>query len=319
MKCKSIRYGEKGGVEVIDVEVCDPRPGEVQLKALACGVCAWDVHVFKNGSDRAAPPGHEGIAEVTRIGAGVTQFKEGDWVTARGLGFTEFTNFPAGQLIPIPQIAQPEDWIVEPVSCIVTGIDHCAMKSGDRIAVLGCGFMGLMFVQALGHSLLDRLVAIDVDPKRMEMARAFGATDVHDARSCDVAELQRIACDTVIDCSGDQKGLDLASRIVRKGGRLNLFGWNHGVGNFPGDIWHMHGLTVVNSSPNSALRDTWLPAISLMKRKLIQLRPLVSHVVPLGDYAELLSKAANRTDGYLKGVVKLADSSVHPKPIPAPE
>jgi threonine dehydrogenase-like Zn-dependent dehydrogenase len=309
MKCKSIRYAQTGGVEIIDVDVADPRPNEVQVKGLACGVCAWDVHVFKNGSDSPVSPGHEGIAEVARVGKEVMGLKPGDWVVGSGLGFAECANCRADRLYPVPQGGRPQDWIVEPVACVVTGIDHCAMKSGDRIAVLGCGFMGLMFVQALGRSLLDRLVAIDVDPKRLEMARQFGATDLFDARDADVAELQQIRCDIVIDCSGSQKGLDLATQIVRKGGRLNLFGWNRGTAQFSGDVWHMNGITVVNSAPNSALRDTWPAAISLLKRGMIDLRPLVSHLVSLKEYPALLGKAASKTDGYLKGVVTLAEPS----------
>jgi threonine dehydrogenase-like Zn-dependent dehydrogenase len=307
MTCRTIRYAESGGVEIIEAKVTDPQPGEVQLEALACGVCAWDVHVFKNGSDWPTWPGHEGVARVARIGHGVTKFKEGDWVTGIGLGFTELTNFPAERLYPVPQIGRPEDWVVEPVSCIVTGIDHCALKAGDRIAVLGCGFMGLMFVQALSRTLVERLVAIDVDPKRLAMAKEFGATDVIDARCADVEEIKKLHLDTVVDCSGNQQGLNLASQIVKQGGRLNLFGWNHGTGSFPGDLWHMNGLTVVNSAPNSAIRDPWWPAIKMLQRGYIRLQPLVSHIVPLDDYPALLTKAANRTDGYLKGVVRLAN------------
>jgi len=110
-----------------------------------------------------------------------------------------------------------------------------------------------------------------------------------------------------VDCSGAQAGLDLSSKIIRNGGRLNLFGWNHGTGTFPGDLWHMNGLTVVNSAPNSALRDPWPAAIRLLERHFIRLRPLVSHVVTLDEYPALLAKAAARQDGYTKGVVKLAD------------
>ena len=234
MKHRSIRYLAKGGVEIIEASVKDPQPGEVQIRGLACGVCAWDVHVYTHGSDWPTCPGHEGVGEIVRIGEGVSRFKEGDWVTGMGMGFSEVCNMSAHSLFPIPRNGtKPEDWIVEPVSCIVTGLDHCALRAGDRIAVLGCGFMGLMFVQGLSRSLVSRLVAIDVDPRRLEMAREFGATDLVDARMADLGALQAMGLDTVVDCSGSQAGLDMASKIVRQGGGLNLFGWNHGTGKFP--------------------------------------------------------------------------------------
>ena len=310
MKCKSINYTAKELVEIVEVEVPDPAAGEVQIESLACGVCAWDLHVYRNGVDSPIPPGHEGVGRVVKLGPGVTQLKEGDWVTGGGLGFAEFYNKPERGLYRVPLTARkPEHWIVEPVACIVTGLDHCQLKAADRIAVVGCGFMGLMFVQALSHSLVDRLIAIDINPDRLALAKKFGATDIINAAEADVPKLQELGIDTVVDCSGNQKGLELSSKIVRRGGRLNLFGWNHGTANFPGDLWHMNGLTVINSAPNSAIRDPWPIAIRLLDRGLIDLAPLVTHIVPLSSYPSLLREAALNDGKYIKGVVKLASAA----------
>jgi len=310
-KARTINYAKKELIEFIEVDVAEPGFGEVTIEGLACGVCAWDVHVYKNGVDWPVWPGHEGVGRVIKLGAGVTNVKEGDVVTGAGLGFTERVTRSSGGLYVLPERAarEPQNWIVEPVSCVVTGVDHCKQKAGDRIAVVGCGFMGLMIVQALGHSLLDRLVCIDVDEQRLALAREFGATDTYNAREVDANKLRELWLDTVVDCTGNQHGLELSSKIVKNGGRLNLFGWNHGTSAFPGDIWHMNGITVVNSAPNSAERDPWLPAIRLMERGFINLAPLISHVVPLSGYPDLLKfAAANKGGTYMKGVVELNNS-----------
>ena len=137
IKCKSINYTAKELVDIIEVQVPDPGQGEVQIQTLACGVCAWDLHVYRNGVDSPIPPGHEGVGRVVKLGPGVTQLKEGDWVTGGGLGFTEFYNKPQRDLYPIPVTTrQPEHWIVEPVACIVTGLDHCQLKAGDRLEIV---------------------------------------------------------------------------------------------------------------------------------------------------------------------------------------
>ena len=308
MKCRSINYTSKQLVEFIDVEVPDPADGEVQIQSLACGICAWDVYVYKNGVDWPTLPGHEGIGQIVKLGAGIHNLKEGDWVTGGGLGFTEFYNKREHELYRIPPTElKPEQWIVEPVACIVTGLDHCALKAGDRIAIVGCGFMGQMFIQSLAHSLVDRLIAIDINEKRLDMAKKFGAHEIIDATEVDTAKLQELNIDTVVDCSGNQKGLELSSKIVRRGGRLNLFGWNHGTATFPGDLWHMNGITVVNSAPNSAIRDPWPTAIRLLERRLIDLKPLVSHIVPLSEYPALLKKASNGDAKYIKGVIRVSN------------
>jgi len=306
-KARTINYKAKGLIEFVDVDLRDPGHGEVQVQALACGVCAWDVHVFKNGVDWPVIPGHEGVAQITKVGAGVGNVKEGDIVTGTCLGFTEIETRSAWGLHKLPDAAaeNPQNWIIEPVSCVVTGLEHCKLRPADRIAIVGVGFMGLMFIQALANSLCDRLIAIDVDPNKLELAKTFGAHEVYDARTVDANYLRNLSLDTVVDCSGNQAGLELSSKIVKNGGRLNLFGWNHGTGQFPGDIWHMNGITVVNSAPNSAERDPWPSAIRLLERGYIDLEPLVTHVVPLDEYPSLLARAAARADGYIKGVVDL--------------
>ena len=68
----------------------------------------------------------------------------------------------------------------------------------------------------------------------------------------------------------------------------------------------MNGITVVNSAPNSALRDPWPAAIRLLDRGIIDLEPLVSHVVPLKEYPTLLKEVVTGNGKYLKGVVELA-------------
>ena len=184
-----------------------------------------------------------------------------------------------------------------------------AAKKPLNIGLVGCGFMGLMFVQALSRGLLDRFAVIDVDARRLELARRLGASETYNAKEVDAQALREIGFDTVVDCSGSQAGLDLSSKLVRNGGRLNLFGWNHGTGNFPGDLWHMNGITVVNSAPNSAERDPWPAAIRMLQRRYIDLEPLVSHVVSLDEYPALLALAASRDPMYLKGVVDLTQSA----------
>src|SRR3954452_13823621 len=110
MKCRTIRYLPKGGVELIETSVTDPQAEEVQIRALACGVCAWDVHVFKNGVDWPTCPGHEGVGQVIRVGERVNRFKEGDWVTGIGMGFTEVCNMSQYNLHHVPQNGTtPED------------------------------------------------------------------------------------------------------------------------------------------------------------------------------------------------------------------
>ena len=306
----SLSY-ENGLIRLVDIEVADPGEGELQVTAAVCGICSWDIATCKLGDDFAfpAPAGHEGVGYVSKIGPGVTGFLEGDRVAFGG--FAKIRNTAASRVHKIPESKiLDEHWLVEPVSCVVTGIDHCHIKPGDRLVLIGCGFMGQLFLQGLQHTSAEQVVALDVDSTRVDQARALGATEVFDLTEHDssslAGELKDRGVDVVIDTTGSQQGLDLATDIVRRGGVINLFGWIKGErASFDPSRWHLGGFTVINSAPASQIRDPFPAAIRLLQKGVFDLSQLVTHVVPVSDYPALMSKILAGEKGYLKGVVKL--------------
>ncbi len=239
------------------------------------------------------------------MGAGVRGLKEGDRVA--GGGFATVRNLRAGSAHRIPESDLPDEyWIVEPVACAVTGIDHCGVKGGDRIAVIGCGFMGQLILQGLARHPLDGLVAIDIVASRLDLARQSGVQEVYDAREVDSEALKAREFDVVVDASGSQAGLDLSTAIVRRGGRINLFGWIKGeTATFDPGKWHLGGFTVVNSSPASKVRETFEPAIRMIHRGVFDLRPLVTHTAALEEYPRMMERIVAGDETYVKGVVML--------------
>ena len=314
MKVKNIRYTPGGGAEIVDYDIPDPGPGEVQVETSACGICSWDLQTFRTGSDgpSPAPPGHEGMGYVTKLGPGVSGIEVGQRVA--GGGFAQARNARVNSLYRIPDSnLEDHHWIVEPVSCVVTGMDHCRLKAGERLAMVGCGFMGLMMIQGLAGAGADQLIALDIDDDRLALATRFGATEaynVNDSGFDDVrADLRRRRIDTVVDTSGSQAGLDLSTEIVRTGGLINLFGWIKGAtATFNPTMWHGKAISIVNSSPAAQMRDPFPVAIKLIDNGLIDLKPLVTHVIPIDEYPEFMTRVTTGEEkGYIKGVVTHAN------------
>ena len=311
MHAKNVRYTPGGGAEIVEVNVREPAAGEVQVEVAACGICSWDIQTFKAGSDSpyAAPPGHEGIGYVAKLGAGVSDIEIGQRVA--GGGFGRLRNLPANRLYKIPDSNLDDThWIVEPVSCVVTGMDHCRLRAGERLAMVGCGFMGLMMIQGLKGVGADQLIALDIDDRRLQLALEMGATEAHNVTAAGFADVQADlrgrGIDVVVDTSGSQSGLDLATDIVRRAGRINLFGWIKGTqATFNPSTWHGKAISLVNSSPAAQLRDPFPPAIRLLDKGTIDLRPLVTHVVDIDDYPMFMQGVTSgAVDGYIKGVVR---------------
>lgn len=310
-QARTMRYESDGSISLLEVAIDDPKPGEVQLAGGACGICSWDIATAKLGSNMnpMAPPGHEGVGHVVKVGAGVTAIKEGDRVA--GGGFASLRNLPASSVYKIPESPLADEfWVVEPVSCVVTGLDQSQIRPGDTVALIGTGFMGLLFLQALLREPLGGLVAVDVLQSRLDLARRLGAPEVHNSATSDraelVRELKRREFDVVIDTTGAQAGLDLATDITRRGGRINLFGWIKGdTATFDPTKWHGGGFTIVNASPSARIRDPFPPAIRMMHQGIFDLRPLVTHTTPLDGYAALMDGILHKEIGYVKGVVTL--------------
>ena len=311
MSNKTLRYLDDGSIELFEQVVSDPGENEVQVEGGACGICSWDVVTAKLGNlmHPMAPAGHEGVGYVAKIGAGVTGFKEGDRVA--GGGFANVRNLSSQRVFKIPESDLPDEyWIVEPVSCAVTGIDHCQIQPGNRIVVVGCGFMGLLILQGLLRYPLDDLIVLDIVQSRLDLAQQLGVGEVYNTAEVDLSdlssELKSREIDVVVDTSGSQAGLDLSTDIVKRGGRINLFGWLKGqTASFDPTKWHLGGFTVVNSAPASKLRDTFDPAIRLIHKGIIDLKPLVTHTATLEDYPSLMARILAGDESYIKGVVTL--------------
>ena len=103
----------------------------------------------------------------------------GDKVTAMGDDsklFGRLANVPAQSVARLEaNVVDYQHWLAEPVACVANGLEWSHLVPGDRVAVVGTGFMGLLLVQGLRHSLAQEVLALDVDNRRLQLALQFGA------------------------------------------------------------------------------------------------------------------------------------------------
>lgn len=318
MKTTGMFYQAPQRIALREFEIGDPAPNEIQVEVQVTGICAYDLALFNGFVPKGlAYPflhGHEGVGRVLQVGTQIKGFQAGDQVAVMGNSsrlFGHIANVSADMVARIPQDAQQEYWLAEPISTVVNSIEWSKLVPGDRVAVVGTGFMGLIFIQGLRCSLCAELIAIDMDDHRLELARRFGATTTINVNSSEgqktIEELKHHPVDVAIESAGAQSTLDLSYSILRAGGRLNIFGSHRGAIRTV-DIyeWHHLGIEVVNTSPkiSTDFPRVFQRTVRLMEKGVFDLAPLITHVVPPEQAQDLFRLALSKQDAYIKGVIK---------------
>ncbi len=263
-------------VELTDIVIPDPGPGEAVVKIQACGVCHTDLHYREGGINDDFPflLGHEAAGVVESVGEGVTEVEPGDFVIlnwravcgncracrkgkpwycfathnatqkmtltdgtelspALGIGaFAEKTLVAAGQCTKVD--AEARAAAVGLLGCGVMAGFGAAVNTGgvglgDSIAVIGCGGVGNAAIHGAKVTGATTIIAVDVDDRKLERAKAFGATHTVNSSTEDAVERIReltggFGADVVVEAVGRPEtyeqafyARDLAGTVVLVG------------------------------------------------------------------------------------------------------
>lgn len=297
----------------------DPCEGEIEVKALCGAFCTHEVSVYQGDLTYPTYPrimGHEAVHVVTKVGKGVTHVKEGDFVSCCWYHgqWADRVIGPAKTAYLLPEkLDDPANWIIEPAASIVNAVNMMTIRPGDKVLVIGAGFMGLMMVQLLsGYPMAEYTVA-DMKAGNLVLAKQFGAFETVDI-STDIGKTTMDNYnsghfDVVIECSGTQGGLDEAVRQCGDAGRIYLFGWHRKPRTLDMCRSFLRGQNLLNTSPGAdtgrAYERHWATTIELFKRGKIDLRPLITHTYSANDIKHAMEESCVRGDGFIKSVVYL--------------
>jgi L-iditol 2-dehydrogenase len=318
MKTEAIWYLGERSIELREMDIPEPGPDEVAVAMEVCGICGWDVLAFNGrfAKYHSYPfcAGHEGVGRIIKTGAKVRSVSPGQRVAMHELPI----GTPGGPLMArhairserqvavIPDGKIPlTSWVVEPVVCVVNGILYSGIQPGDSVALLGAGYMGLLFVQGLSRSLIGSLTAFDIDEHRLELARQFGASQTVNTKDGRLPKELERHFDVVIETAGNAESMKLAMSILRAGGIVENFAWHHHELTFDLDRWHTNGWRILNIQPgmNPHFADLYPRTIALMANGTFSNERLVTHTEKVERAKDIYTIAAERAGGYLKGVV----------------
>lgn len=309
---------EKYGVKTISRPIGDPREGEIQVEAIVGGICTHEVSIF-NG-ELPVPkfpliPGHEAVHRVVKPGKGVTGFKEGDLVSCCWyIGqWSRVVNGPVSGVFHLPSdMMDPFAWIIEPAASIVNAASYFDIQPGNRVLMIGAGFMGLMMVQLLSHYPLTELVVSETRNFNREFAAGYGATEIlNPLSSSGIGRIEEFIAkpfDLVVECSGTQPGLDTAIRLCKAGGTIALFGWHRKPRTVDLCTGHLRGHRLLNTSPGidtgKEYQRHWQTTIQLIQKGVFNLSPLITHIYNAEDIQRAMEDSMVRAEGFIKSAVR---------------
>ncbi|MFF4601522.1 zinc-binding dehydrogenase [Streptomyces sp. NPDC001339] len=320
-------------------DVPDPRltEGWALVRVAYNAICGSDVSLYNDawhGTAFPAVPGHEwsGVVAETRsplvaVGdkvVGDIALSCGHCLWCRGaqrvmcpelreFGFTdpggcaEFIAVPAQNLVRLPaDVDLLTATQAEPLAVALHALERVRLEAGDRVAVLGCGGIGLNVLQAVQASGADVVLAVDPVAGRAEVASSLGARTA----LSDTAEVARWAeeagpaglPDVVLDASGEPDAIRQAGELVRPGGRVGLIGYRVGKRvEVPSAQWPLRLTETIGvMGPGRFMHR----AADLVARGALRTDRVITHVLGLPEAAKAFRLAEQCTGDVIRVAIR---------------
>jgi 2-desacetyl-2-hydroxyethyl bacteriochlorophyllide A dehydrogenase len=306
-----------GAISIVETAAPDPGPGQVQVRLAGSGVCGSNLPVWEGRPwfDYPLPPGapgHEGWGHIERLGEGVEHLAVGASVALLSQrAFAELDVADASEVVPIPAALQGVPFPAEAIACGVNVMRRAGIRSGQHVAVVGIGFLGAVLVR-LAALAGAQVTAITRRKFALDVAASLGATtqvaltDAWETINNAKAANNQQEFDVVIEVTGLQAPLDVASQLTGTRGRLVIAGYHQdGLRQIDMQLWNWRGIDVVNAHERDSqvYVEGMREAARLVESGALPLDLLITHVFPIEQAAEAFRCAVERPDGFLKATV----------------
>jgi L-iditol 2-dehydrogenase len=338
----AVLYG-KEQLRIERVDVPQLGRGDVLVRVRAALTCGTDVKVFRRGyhAKMIRPPalfGHELAGDVAAVGSEVSSFHVGQRVVAANSApcgtcfycqrsqenlcqdllfnngaYAEFIRIPerivARNMHAIPSHVSYQDAaLVEPLACVIRGLEESGVKPGDTVAVIGLGPIGMMFVRLAKTVYNARVIAIGRRRSQLDRASGMGADDVvlNEEGSDVVTPVHKLTggrgADIVIEAVGLPEVWQLAVKLLRRGGVVNFFGGCPEGTEVPVDAGLLHYSELTLKASFHHTPALIRQALEIISRGRVTARDFVNRVEPLANLLEVMQHLMSH-NGHLKTAI----------------
>ena len=303
--------------EITQETLPEPGEGEVRVKIEGCGVCASTIPVWE-GRDwfdyprEAGAPGHEGWGVIDAVGKDVQGFAKRERVT--GLSYKAYATHDiarAEDLVKLPDFLDGYPFPGEPLGCVMNIFSRSAIKKGQTVAVVGCGFMGLLLIQ-LAKSAGAKVIGISRREFSLEEAANAGAD--HTIKLDDhykiIDEVKKITggnfCERVIEATGIEWPLNLSIELTAERGKLIVAGYHQdGMRTINVQMLNWRGIDMISAHERDSKNYVKgiKEAIEAIRYRHMDPFPYFTHTYNLEDIEKAYQLLTNRPDGFIKALI----------------
>jgi len=220
-------------------------------------------------------------------------------------GFAEYVIAPArslagGFLLPLPdEVSDDAATLAEPLSCVINGQELLGLGMGDSVAVLGLGPVGCMHVALARHRGARKVIACDVSPDRLRLAKPFGADAYVDANKQDMVAVVRDMTDgqgadvAIVACPSAQAQVQ-AMQMAALGGRISFFGGlpkDEPFIQLDANLVHYRELLITGAFGMTQRHVQ--QALQLVANGFLNTEHLITHHFPLDEITQAFEAAAS--------------------------
>ena len=324
-------------VELRTTEHGELAPNDVLVRVVSCGVCSSELPVWRGETEGRpgvsfryaqlpASLGHEVAGVVEAIGADVDTLSVGDRVTGvayRGSGFATHVVDDQSMFVTVPRGVLLETALGEPLMAVTNIVRQAAPDFGDYVLVVGDGFLALLTVALLARHPLRGIAVIGHHDERLAIARELGATMVVNGKTEDPYWAVRADVDgakhdadltpwkggveLAFEYAGNMGALQLAASLCKAKSRAKLVMPSfYGTEEFTIGHYLMNrgpSLVVCHPAHSTDVMDDLGRAVWALGAGLFPMNQVVTHAFGLDGVDRAMQMAANREDGYIKGIV----------------
>jgi len=295
------------------------KDNDIRIRVEGCGVCSssiplWEGREWFQYPQGIGSPGHEGWGRVDAVGDQVSNFKTGDRVAF--LSFHSYAEYDVAKENSIVKLAPSigdQPFPGEPLGCAMNIFDRSDINEGDIVAIIGIGFLGALLCQ-LAKKKGARVIAISRRQYSLDFASKYGADEVISLTSTwevanKVAEITGGAfCSRVIEATGKQQAIDVATELVAEGGRLIIAGYHQdGLRQVNLQKWNWKGIDVINAHERQAYKylNGMKKAVDAVANKILDPSLLYTEVLSMDQLNRGFELTAERPDGFMKALIKI--------------